>query len=160
MDKLSLIRARPPKATRAQVRKRIPNSSCSSTTRQHYFFLLQETVWRKKKCLFFKKTKELKRKTNKNTSPTELCSTLHLQSGALGSSSAASRNVRISVLEKSPRRHSVVSGPSFLHASSFGFGDVLVVGLVLQLSAEVLDGFVQALLQRHLLTHNITTSGA
>lgn len=153
MDKLSLIRARPPKATRAQVRKRIPNSSCSSTTRQHYCL-------EKKKSLFFKKTKELKRKTNKNTSPTELCSTLHLQSGALGSSSAASRNVRISVLEKSPRRHSVVSGPSFLHAGSFGFGDVLVVGLVLQLSAEVLDGFVQALLQRHLLTHNITTSGA
>lgn len=103
---------------------------------------------------------ELKRKTNKTTSPTELCSTLHLQSGALGSSSAASRNVRVSVLEKSPRRHSVVSGPSFLHAGSFGLGDVLVVGLVLQLSAEVLDGFVQAFLQRHLSTHNITTSGA
>lgn len=125
------------------------------------FFFLQETVWRKKKkSLFFKKTNELKRKTNKTTSPTEPCSTLHLQSGALGSSSAASRNVRVSVLEKSPRRHSVVSGPSFLHAGSFGLGDVLVVGLVLQLSAEVLDGFVQALLQRHLSTHNITTSGA
>lgn len=41
---------------------------------------------------------------------------------------------------------SVVPGSAFLHAGSFGFGDVLVVGLVLQFSAEVLDSFVQALL--------------
>lgn len=44
---------------------------------------------------------------------------------------------------------SVVSGSSFLHASGFRFGDVLVVGLVLQFSAEVLDSFVQAFLQRN-----------
>lgn len=42
---------------------------------------------------------------------------------------------------------------SFLHAGGFGFGDVLVVGLVLQLPAEVLDCFIQAFLQRHLQTH-------
>lgn len=42
-----------------------------------------------------------------------------------------------------------MSGSSFLHAGGFRFGDVLVVGLVLQLPAEVLDGFVQAFLQRH-----------
>lgn len=42
---------------------------------------------------------------------------------------------------------SVVSGSSLLHAGGFRFGDVLVVGLVLQFSAEVLDGFIQAFLQ-------------
>lgn len=62
--------------------------------------------------------------------------------------------------ERNLWRDSVVSGPSFLHAGSFGFGDVLVVGLVFQLSAEVLDGFVQALLQRHLSRHSIVKSGA
>lgn len=35
-----------------------------------------------------------------------------------------------------------MSGSSFLHAGSFRFGDVLVVSLVLQLSAEVLNCFV------------------
>lgn len=45
---------------------------------------------------------------------------------------------------------SVVSGSAFLHAGGFRFGDVLVVGLMLQFSAEVLDGFIQAFLQRHL----------
>ena len=48
---------------------------------------------------------------------------------------------------------SVVSGPSLLHPRRLGFGDVLVVGLVLQLSAEVLDGFIQAFFQRYLVTH-------
>lgn len=46
---------------------------------------------------------------------------------------------------------SVMSGSSFLHAGGFRFGDVLVVGLVLQLSAEVLDRFVQAFFQRDLV---------
>lgn len=41
---------------------------------------------------------------------------------------------------------------ALLHAGSFGFGDVLIVGLVLQLPAEVLDGFIQAFFQRHLPT--------
>lgn len=49
-----------------------------------------------------------------------------------------------------------MSRSSLLHAGGFGFGDVLVVGLVFQLSAEVLDGFVQALLQRHLWIDNVT----
>lgn len=44
---------------------------------------------------------------------------------------------------------SVVSGSSLLHAGGFRFGDVLVVGLVLQFSTEVLDSFVQAFLQGH-----------
>lgn len=48
---------------------------------------------------------------------------------------------------------SVVPWPPFLHAGGLGFGDVLVVGLVLQLPAEVLDGFVQAFFQRHLQAH-------
>lgn len=48
---------------------------------------------------------------------------------------------------------SVVSGSHFLHAGGFGFGDVLVVGLVLQLSTEVLDGYIQSFLQGHLPTH-------
>lgn len=48
---------------------------------------------------------------------------------------------------------SVVPGSSFLHAGRFGFGDVLVVGLVLQFPAEVLDGFIQAFFQWHLQTH-------
>ncbi|KAG7238774.1 hypothetical protein INR49_030318 [Caranx melampygus] len=39
------------------------------------------------------------------------------------------------------------------------FGDVLVVGLVLELSAEVLDGFVQAFLQRHLSTQALQYGG-
>ena len=52
---------------------------------------------------------------------------------------------------------SVVSGPPFLHAGGFGFGDVLVVGLVLQLPAEVLDGFVQSLLQGNLFDTNTHT---
>lgn len=51
---------------------------------------------------------------------------------------------------------SVVSGSAFLHAGGFRFGDVLVVGLVLQLPAEVLDGFVQAFLQGHLSTRDNT----
>lgn len=51
-----------------------------------------------------------------------------------------------------------MSGSSFLHAGSFRFGDVLVVGLVLQFPAEVLDGFVQALLQRHLPTQHTSRS--
>lgn len=42
---------------------------------------------------------------------------------------------------------------SFLHAGGFGFGDVLVVGLVLQFPAEVLDCFIQAFFQWHLQTH-------
>lgn len=46
-----------------------------------------------------------------------------------------------------------VSWSALLHASSLRFGDVLVVGLVFQLSAEVLDGFVQTFLQRHLSKH-------
>lgn len=48
---------------------------------------------------------------------------------------------------------SVVPRSSFLHAGGFGFGDVLVVGLVLQFPAEVLDCFIQAFFQRHLQTH-------
>ena len=51
---------------------------------------------------------------------------------------------------------SVVSGSAFLHAGGFRFGDVLVVGLMLQFSAEVLDGFVQAFLQGHLSTQDPT----
>lgn len=47
---------------------------------------------------------------------------------------------------------SVVSGSSFLHAGSFRFGDILVVGLVFQFPTEILDGFVQAFLQGHLST--------
>ena len=47
-------------------------------------------------------------------------------------------------------RTSVMSGASLLHPRRLGLGDVLVVGLVLQLSAEVLDGFIQSLLQRYL----------
>ena len=43
-----------------------------------------------------------------------------------------------------------MSGASLLHPRRLGLGDVLVVGLVLQLSAEVLDGFIQSLLQRYL----------
>lgn len=42
---------------------------------------------------------------------------------------------------------------SFLHAGGLGFGDVLVVGLVLQFPAEVLDCFIQAFFQWHLQTH-------
>lgn len=51
---------------------------------------------------------------------------------------------------------SVVSGPSFLHAGGFRFGDVLVVGLVLEFPTEVLDSFVQAFLERHLSTQDAT----
>ena len=40
----------------------------------------------------------------------------------------------------------VLSWSSFLLAGCLGLGDVLVIGLVLQLPAEVLDGLVQALL--------------
>ena len=47
---------------------------------------------------------------------------------------------------------SVVSGSSLLHAGSFRFGDVLIVGLVLELPVEVLDGFIQAFFQGHLST--------
>ena len=50
------------------------------------------------------------------------------------------------------RGTSVMSGASFLHPRRLGLGDVLVVGLVLQLPAEVLDGFIQSLLQRYLAT--------
>lgn len=49
---------------------------------------------------------------------------------------------------------SVVSRTHFLHAGSFGFGDVLIISLVLQLPTEVLDGFVQAFLQGHLSTQH------
>lgn len=45
---------------------------------------------------------------------------------------------------------SVVPRSSFLHAGGLGLGDVLVVGLVLQFPAEVLDCFIQAFFQRHL----------
>ena len=45
---------------------------------------------------------------------------------------------------------SVVSGSAFLHAGSLWLGDVLVVGLVFQLSVKVLDRFVQTLFQRYL----------
>lgn len=55
---------------------------------------------------------------------------------------------------------SVVSGSSFLHAGGLRFGDVLVVGLVLEFPAEVLDRFVQALLQGHLSTQRTTHKGA
>lgn len=49
-----------------------------------------------------------------------------------------------------------MSRSSFLHAGSFRFGDVLVVGLMLQFSAEVLDSFVQAFFQWNLIqqTHS------
>lgn len=47
-----------------------------------------------------------------------------------------------------------MSGSALLHAGGFGFGDVLIVGLVLQLSTEVLDGFVQAFLQGNLFNQN------
>lgn len=43
-----------------------------------------------------------------------------------------------------------MSGSALLHAGGFGLGDVLVVGLVLQLSCKVLDRLVQALLQGYL----------
>lgn len=46
--------------------------------------------------------------------------------------------------------YSVVSGSAFLHAGSLRLGDILVVGLVLQLSGKVVDRLVQALLQRYL----------
>lgn len=128
-------------------------------TRQHYLFLFVcfKLSGGEKKCLLFKKTKELKNKTPvplSFTASSEQCSWLVL-------SGCRENKVLISILGiKSLWRDSVVSGPSFLHARSFGFGDVLVVGLVLQLSAEVLDGFVQALLQGHLSMHNITVSSA
>lgn len=50
-----------------------------------------------------------------------------------------------------------MSGSSFLHAGGFRFGDVLVVGLVLELSTEVLDSFVQAFLQGYLSTQDTNT---
>lgn len=43
-------------------------------------------------------------------------------------------------------RKSVVSGSSFLHAGGFRFGDVLVVGLMFQFPAEVVDSFIQTFL--------------
>lgn len=42
---------------------------------------------------------------------------------------------------------------AFLHAGGFGFGDVLVVGLVLQFPAKILDGFIQPFFQWYLQTH-------
>lgn len=42
---------------------------------------------------------------------------------------------------------------AFLHAGGFGFWDVLVVGLVLQFPAEILDGFIQPFFQWYLQTH-------
>lgn len=53
------------------------------------------------------------------------------------------------------------SGPpraAFLDPGGLGLGDVLVVGLVLQLLAEVVDGFVQTFLQRDLVVESKTWS--
>lgn len=45
---------------------------------------------------------------------------------------------------------------ALLHAGRFGFGDVLVVGLVLQFPAKILDGFIQPFFQWYLQTHTHT----
>lgn len=102
-------------------------------------------------CLLFKKTKQNKQRIPESFTQhciSERCSSRVLR-GVL-SVRLCSRTVC--------DRDSVVSGSSFLHAGSFRFGDVLVVGLVFQFPAEVLDGFVQALLQRHLPTQRTSQS--
>lgn len=76
MDKLSLVRARPSKEMRAQVRKRISNSSCSATKRQHFFFFFQETVWRKKRKCLLQKDGQIKKKKQTKT-PVPLSFTQH-----------------------------------------------------------------------------------
>lgn len=119
----------------------ITERNWSSNTRQHFFFFKEKLFGDGSQ--FFK-----------TSYPWILCATPYFR-GFTG-------HLRcLKVMRDCGVKILVMSQASFLHAGGFGFGDVLIVGLMFQLPTEVLDRFIQALLQGHLSTwdtkklHNI-----
>lgn len=136
-----------PSNTQAPVRKPLtPQCSCSSNARQHYLFLKRLL---RESCLCFSKKRHHVTECSTQQYISESCSSRVLW-GVLTSFCVFGRVCG----GKKPT--SVVSGSSFLHAGGFRFGDVLVVGLVLEFPTEVLDSFVQAFLQGYLSTQDAT----